>query len=469
MESQKAREAYKQNCYFFYDSKNNRDKTLQEIKEKFKCQLSKNNRKMLYAKRDDKNEYDFVSQKELGNNLCISNYNNYFNSESQKLNLETDLLSNCSKNSFRTINEDYDKLLQYAYQLSDELHVDEQIKQFVIDLVVYTNINKEGLKELYKGAFVIIRDKGFFYNRFKCESARMCNIKQWIPESSHDSLHKDNQYRIGNGIIYNCDENGICNKNESNNAFDLLIGTSPINDFYGDTWIQFEYANLLTAWNKWALHAYSTFRHVRTQKNIGPLGESEYAEYVKPLILEICKPASCEQAPCEPIPCVRPKIDLENYSNTFITQKNIILPDYKLIKNFIKSKFGYNNRISINQIKDSIEKEFEEIFDPLHYVPDKTETQTESQIEFENLLKKLEPYVIELAKVDNFKYDREQIIEIMFLIYYYANLNNTNYAEMIDEINTRYSSNRTTGGKKTRRNKKKITNKKKYKKTRRTR
>lgn len=461
-----AKEKYINNCYFFYDSKNNRDKTPQEIKDNFKCQLSKNNRKMLYSKRDDKNEYDYISQEKMIRGLCMNNYNTYINSE-ENLELE-DLYRNCSKNSFRTINEDYDKLLQYANELSQELQVDEQIKKFIIDLIVYTNINKEGLEELYKGAFIIIRDKGFFYNRFKCESSRICNTKKFLSESSHDSLYKDPQYRIGNGVLYNCDENGMCNRNQSNNVFDLLIGTSPNNYFYGDTWIQFEYANLLTQWNKYGLHAYSFFKHKASGKNVGPLGESEYAEYVKPLILEVCNPISCETLPCKPIPCVRPKINLHEYSVNFLRENNISIQDYKDIKDFIKSNFNSTARIKFVDIKKSLKdyiedyKEYQEALRDLDYRRSGSIKSTSRQQYV--LCKAMLPYINSLSETDNFTYDRDEIIEIMFLIFYYFKEHKTNYTELKSIIDERYSSSRKTGGKRNKRKTKSL--KKNKRKTR---
>ena len=82
--------------------------------------------------------------------------------------LENALETNCSKNAFQDLNPQFNKLLNYSYKLAEELHVDSLIKRFIIDLILYTNINEFGLQELYKGAFIIIRDGGFFYKRYKC-------------------------------------------------------------------------------------------------------------------------------------------------------------------------------------------------------------------------------------------------------------------------------------------------------------
>ena len=437
--------AFKQNCYMFYDRINNRYKTVDDIKQKSRCQLTKNKRKMLYLKRDGSEEYDFISKKKLADYGCVNNYNQYINPDkSRPLDLDNDLLINCSSNSFRDINADYDDLLKYAYAISDELHVDELIKEFIINLVIYTNINKEGLEELFKGAFVIIRDKGFIYNKFKCpDKARICDVKKFIAESSHDSLHKDNQYRIGNGIIYACDEDGKCNKTKSNNVFDLLVGTSPLEYFYGDTWIQFEYANLLTPWNKWALHAYSTARYFMFKKNVGPLGDSEYAEYTKPLILDICNIENCSQPICEPIPCVRPNINLFEYSENFIRQFNISFESYKNIKNFIKSELNKNGEFTLSDIKKKFENYEERYLS--EYIEESQGTTDENFILTKNLL----PYINEIVGPRK-KYDREEIIEIMFLINYYIEQGLSPNENIINDIKSKLAERYplSTGGRK---------------------
>ena len=442
---------YKNNCYQFFDKKNNRYKNKEEIIDNFKCQYTKNRNRILYYKRNDKNEYDFVSKTKLDQFKCIDDYKEKYDPE-KKLDghislQETDLYLNCSDNSFRELNSDYDDILKYAYNLAEELHVDEQIKKFIINLVIYTNIDKDSLKEVFSGAFVIIRDKGFFYNTFRCESARFCDTKKILSESSHDSLSKDQQYRIGNGILYNCSEDGTCNLNESNNVFDLLVGTSPIENFYGDTWFQFEYANILGNWNKYVLHAYSFVKHKLSGKNVGPLGESSYAEYVQPLILDICIPETCNEinqseTKCQPIACVRPKIDLHSFSDNYMLRNHIILSYYKYLKDLIKSNFRSTSNITIENVYRLFQREYD-------------------SYDFTNIII---PYLSNLSSTDNYKYNREQIIEIVFLIYYYANNNITNYEEITQKLNDRYLSSRLKGGRKkqrkTRKNKKLYRNRK---------
>lgn len=295
------------------------------------------------------------------------------------------------------------------------------------------------------------------------KKTRFCDTKKFLSESSHDSLHKDTQYRIGNGIIYNCDENGSCNKNSANSVFDLLVGTSPIEYFYGDTWIQFEYANLLTGWNKYALHAYSFFLHKLTGQNVGPLGNSDYAEYKKPLILEICKPEGCESSYCDPIQCVRPKIDLDEYSDNFLREHNISIVDYKILKDFVKNRFDSRSKIIFSSINEIITKyidDYDSVLDDLNY---KTIPISENQY---NLYTKIVPYIDFLSTNNNNNtYDREEIIEIMFLILYYANENNSNYDELGIKINERYS---TSGGRKSKNKKNTKTTRKSKRKNRKT-
>jgi len=466
-----AEENFKQNCHFFYSKNKDTYKTIREIKNSIKCQstLGKKSRKLLYARREDKDEYDFISQQQIRDNLCISNYNKYLDPERKikhhkKLNFK-DLFSNCSTNTFSSINEDYEKLVKYSSELTEELKVDELIKQFINDLIIYTNINEKGLHELFNGAFIIIRDKGFFYNRFKCPGkARICNTKIFMAESSHDSLHKDQQYRLGNGILYNCDTTGSCNRNSTNSVFDLLLGTSPVEYFYGDTWIQFEYANLLTVWNKYGLHLYSYIKHKLSGQNVGPLGNSDYAEYTKPLILEICYPEVCETGDCNPIPCVRPKIDLDEYSESFLRENNISMQDYKNIKDFVKNYFSSTSEINLSSVNEKLIQDINDYENDvnlnLNYNP------------LENFYKKIAPYIEYLSTPNNNNnnntYDREEIIEIMFLIFYYANQNNMDYDELTRKMNERYPStkggkrrkNKSRNNKKTKRNYLKIRNSK---------
>lgn len=478
-----AYEKYKGNCYFF-TKENDQHKTTAEILNDFRCQqLKTKNDKVqnrLYLKQNDK--LFFVPQTKI--NECITNYNQYIDPERNQLNhkeLESqDFLNKCSENTLNEVNIDSVSLLKYANDLSEQANVDENIKQFITELIEYTNINKEGIKELYNGAFIIIRDNGYFYNKFKC-NGRECKTKLLASESSHNSLSKDPQYRIGQGTIYTC-EDDKCNIDSSNNFFDLLIGTSPINYFYGDTWIQFEYANLLTIWNKWALHLVAYLKHRKTKKNIGPMGESEYVEYVKPLILNICKQPNCTNEPCEPIHCVTSNVDLKAESNKYLIDNNIVMNDYRIIKDLIQSYFSYAvnygifrtspSEITMLNVKKIVENYIEKYEDYIEAKRDinvysRALKYSETNKEIYLMCKKLLPYLNYLSENDNFKYNREQIIEIMFLIYYYINTNNTNYAELKTKIDERYSTTRQTAGKKNRRKTRSLKkNKRKTKKIR---
>jgi hypothetical protein len=435
-----AENSLKRNCYFLYDKEKNKYKTTKQIKDKFKCQLTKKGHKKLYVKRDNKNIYDFVSQTKLIENGCITNYNKYLDPEKKvkghkQLKL-TDLFTDCSKNTFKETNPEYDRLLNYSYELSDKLKVDELIKKFITELIIYTNLNKNGLDELYKGAFIIIRDKGFFYNKFKCESSRICDVKKFISESSHDSLHKNPQYRIGNGVLYHCNENGTCDENKQNSVFDLLIGTSPIDHFYGDTWIQFEYANLLTVWNKYTLHAYSFIIHKLTGKNVGPLGESDYAEYKKPLILEICNPTNCNKNICDPVPCVRPLINLNNYSQDFLKSKKINMSEYKQVKDLVKSIFDSKTKYSIQNIILELDDYIEIHNNPNLFVS------TRTSHNYYDIITMILPYIKQLVSLKPYQYDREEIIELVFLAFSLYKNNNVNYNEFKTTIKKRYFNNK---------------------------
>ena len=74
------------------------------------------------------------------------------------------------------------------------------------------------------------------------------------------------------------------------------------------------------------------------------------------------------------------------------------------------------------------------------------------------------PFINSLSETDNFTYDRDEIIEIMFLIFYYFKEHKTNYAELKSIIDKRYSSSRKMGGKRNKRKTKSL--KKNKRKTR---
>ena len=426
--SVKAKESFKQNCAPFYDFDIDNFKQRNDIIKNVKCKPGKTGN-MLYYKRDDSDEYNFIPQKQLNENGCYSNYNTYSSSEDT---LEAnDLLINCSKDQFKDVNKEYVSLLKYIEDLSKQLDVDIKINEFIYDLIEYTNINLYGIKELFNGAFVIIKDdNGYFFYKYK-SSGRMCNTRKKISESSHDTLFKDGQYRMGKGILYNCDTSkNECSLNtkKKSSVFDLLVGTSPIENYYGDTWIQFEYANILGFKNKFLLHGYSFLAYKYYGKNIGPLGTSEYTEYTKPLILEVCKD-KCLYKKCVPIKCVRPIIDLKKYSSNFLEENKIDLLEYKSIKDYIKKNISFGNKISINDI----------LFDINDYIEasESIDLTILSSINLKQLelLKKMIVYLQEISGTK--KYEKEEVVEIMFLILFYVN-NTKNLEEFKSKIEKRY-------------------------------
>jgi hypothetical protein len=401
-------------CVPFYDKKTRKNKPRQQVKEDFKCQLDKSGNRMLYFKKDE-NEFDSISKNKLNKTKCIQKYNHQ--NPEPPLQID-DLVTNCSRDAFNDLNPEYVRLLTYHDQLTEQLEVDPQISKFILNIIMYTNINYEGLQELYKGAFVIIQDNGFFYSNFKCPD-RICDTRKLVSESSHESVYKTPQYRIGNGVLYNCSSDGKCSKlpADTNKVFDLLIGTSVLPLFYGNTWFQFEYANLLTPWNKWALHAYSFIQYKIHSQNIGPLGNSPYLEYTQPLVLSVCYP--CEDKKCDPVPCVRSKINLNVYSVDILQKNNVRLREYKQIKDYIKSNFGHTN-ITLHAVIKSIM----DVYEASTSADLTISTQVTLIPEVYNLLPSLQRIVTET------QYNREEIIEILFFIHYYISNN------MLSEIPT---------------------------------
>jgi hypothetical protein len=433
---QYARDAFNKNCYPFYDKTENRYRNKQEVLDKIVCQRDSRGNRYIFFKKND-SEYHRLSLAKLRTNGCISNYNEYYDPSKDEPG-HTDLIDlyqNCSDTALAQINTDSIILLDYVNSLRDRLHieVDETIKNFINDLIKYTNLNREGLDEIFKGAFTIIRDKGYFFNKYKCNPAsRKCNTKILLSESSHDSLHKDTQYRLGNRSLYKCTLSGTCDTDNPNDFFDLLVGTSPIPEFYGDTWFQFEYANLLTSWNKYTLHAVAYTKHLATKQNVGPFGESDYAEYVKPFILDICNYNDCTEDVCEPIPCVKPNVDLKETSARYISEHDIHITRYKDIKNFIKTLFNSTTKVRLNTVLELFTAEAKSKISRI-------------DVRYQPLLLKICEYLTHLSSVE--PYDREEIIEIIFLIFYYIKISNINYDELNRIIDERYNKSTPTGGK----------------------
>jgi len=174
-----------------------------------------------------------------------------------------------------------------------------------------TNIDLVGLKEILNGAYTVIEnDNGDLYYKV-CQLAKQeRDIERGtapyfvagkrisrVPESSHDSCpsntkcktpHDKDQIRMGQGLLYDCNERGLCNRNKSSSYFDLIIGVQCNDDGAesGNTWFQFEYARLTGSTiaekvtNKYLLHVYSFLCYVASfcTKNQGTFGTSKFVE-----------------------------------------------------------------------------------------------------------------------------------------------------------------------------------------------
>ena len=171
-----------------------------------------------------------------------------------------------------------------------------------------------GLKEILNGGYTVIEnDAGELYYSI-CQLAQQEeDIERGIapyfvagkrisraPESSHDSCpsrkeeticktpdDKD-QIRMGQGLLYDCNERGLCNRNKSSSYFDLIIGVqcNENEEKSGNTWFQFEYARLTGSTivekvtNKYLLHVYSFLCYAASfcTENQGTFGTSKFVE-----------------------------------------------------------------------------------------------------------------------------------------------------------------------------------------------
>ena len=301
----------------------------------------------------------------------------------------------CDELALNAINPDYNTLFQYAVDLSQDSKVDSKIQLFVLDLVRSTDLNMDSIKELYNGAFVIVRDRGYLYRKYK-ENGRDCNIKGLVPETSHDSLAKMRQYRMGKGSLYKAAFH-VLDKAKANDMFDLLVGTSPLVQFYGDTWLQFEKAGIKTL-KECAHHVAAFVQYVCIGKNVGPFGSSDYAEYKKPLILTTCRPHESH----EPVKCVRGRIKHDALTEEFLKRNN--MSQYKEIRTFVKAALDDTRKIVIEEVVDSLE-----LYDDGRYETGRNGVLANLQTCLEHvtfLFDSKEPY------------DREEIIEILFLVWY---------------------------------------------------
>jgi len=174
-------------------------------------------------------------------------------------------------------NESYNKLLKYINTHNST--IDETFKLIIIDLLTETNFDYNIFKKILKGAYIIINDSGFFYKKWVLYHKK--NLQKQKKELiSFNSSHKScsSQYRLGNGIIYDI------NNNITNN-YDLLIGTINKNSNCKkpNTWFQLEKARLDSFYNILE-HTYNYFTYLINNRNIGPFGESSHTEE-NPIIL----------------------------------------------------------------------------------------------------------------------------------------------------------------------------------------
>jgi len=185
------------------------------------------------------------------------------------------------------------KILEYLKRHNKT--IDDTFKLMIIDLLTETNLDYYIFKKILKGAYVIINDNGYFYNKWIKFHKNNLNKLNKIVEpsffyffngSSHYSCNS--QYRLGNGIIYDTD-------GQLTNTYDLLISTSCLHKNYicknkkkCDTWFQLERSRISTLSN-FLGHTFDYLNYIIYGNNIGPFGESEHTETNNPIILKLKK------------------------------------------------------------------------------------------------------------------------------------------------------------------------------------
>jgi len=187
----------------------------------------------------------------------------------------------------------FDKILKYLNRHKSTL--DDTFKLIIIDLLTETNFDYYKFRKILNGAFIIIKDNGYFYKKWVYYHKQVLKKRNKILEpildnilnsSSHYSCN--NQYRLGNGIIYDIND-------DLTNTFDLLIGTSCLHknnickkNKKCHTWFQLERSRISSLYNMMT-HVFDYINYKISGRNIGPFGESEHTEFNDPIMLELKK------------------------------------------------------------------------------------------------------------------------------------------------------------------------------------
>jgi len=175
-------------------------------------------------------------------------------------------------------------LLNYMKMIRTKKTVDVQIYNFLKILIMKTNIESRAFEQVLRGAFVILQDNGAIYEQFK-KHGRQVKYTDYGPVKVYTSSHwsEKSQYRLGKGELFDQQEN-------KNTTFDLLVGTSILPDFAGNTWFQFENSRIVTITQS-VFHIKDYIKYVGTDAgNIGAFGNSPYTELKQkgPLLVEMC-------------------------------------------------------------------------------------------------------------------------------------------------------------------------------------
>lgn len=300
-------------------------RNLDEIREHVSCVPDRKHVNQFYHRRAKRGKlaktaaFDhFGNEQDMSG--CLTIYND---ATGQSVTL--DQIADCHLENISVVNPGYGEMLKYLQALQDTGLVSDTILEFLGELVEYTNVTAESLREILNGAFTVIRgDNGFFYRSFKqTEDAMTCS--EWvcgIAETSHDSM--DPQYRLGQRSMVGPELLIDRERAPTSHIFDLLVGTSVLpGDLYRCTWFQFEYARLTGQtmlgglWNRVVEHLVAFVKYKSTGRNQGVFGGSVHAEYNKPLILDLC---GMDWNLNSPKACVSPEIRLKTADPFKITE-----------------------------------------------------------------------------------------------------------------------------------------------------
>ena len=277
------------------------------------------------------------------------------------------------------------ELLNYIKMTRTKKTVDVQIYKFLKILIMKTNIESRAFEQVLRGAFVILQDNGVIYEQFK-NQGRPVEYTDYGPAKVYPSSHwsEKPQYRLGKGEIF--DQQG-----NKNTTFDLLVGTSILPDFAGNTWFQFENSRIETI-AQMVFHMKDFIKYIGTDAgNIGAFGNSPYTELKQkgPLLVEMCYQLENCKFLKDNHPIKNSKKYWNNATMSIEDYKNLVPIIYAAGNNQYSNpwlRYEYTSKSLGDVIKSVL---------PNDYVEDEDEDEDSIQIRPDILIMKVYKYVFE--------------------------------------------------------------------------